>query len=85
MIELKQYEIDNAEKFNGLKYELEGKTVKEAKSFELKSETIKQVSKTKNDLILLMKPLYTLKLLKQSLKKNLKVVTKECMIYLTLF
>ena len=43
MIELKQYEIDNAEKFNGLKYELEGKTVKEAKSFELKSETIKQV------------------------------------------
>lgn len=43
MIELKQYEVENAEKFNVLKYELDGKTVKEAKSFELKSETIKQV------------------------------------------
>ncbi|WP_312311003.1 DUF3164 family protein [Empedobacter brevis] len=43
MTELKQFEFENAEKFNILKYELDGKIVKEAKSFELKSETIKQV------------------------------------------
>lgn len=43
MIELKLYEVEEGEKFNVLKYELEGKEVKKAKSFELKSEGIKQV------------------------------------------
>ena len=38
---LKKETIVHSENFNSLKYELEGKPVKEAKSFELKNETIK--------------------------------------------
>ncbi|MBU2525198.1 MAG: DUF3164 family protein [Bacteroidetes bacterium] len=41
LIELKQDVITHAENFNRLKYELEGKEVKDAKSFELKNERVK--------------------------------------------
>jgi hypothetical protein len=47
-IELKKYGIENAEKYNSLKYELEGKTVKDAKSFELKNDSIKIVVETQD-------------------------------------
>jgi hypothetical protein len=40
---LKTETITHSENFNSLKYELEGKAVKEAKSFELKNDTIKIV------------------------------------------
>lgn len=40
---LKNETITHSENFNALKYELEGKTVKDAKSFELKNERIKIV------------------------------------------
>ena len=40
---LKKETIEHAENFNSLKYELEGKTTKEAKSFELKNDKIKIV------------------------------------------
>jgi hypothetical protein len=43
---LKQESIIHAENFNSLKYELDGKEVKEAKSFELKNENIKIVVET---------------------------------------
>lgn len=43
---LKQESIVHAENFNSLKYELDGKEVKEAKSFELKNENIKIVVET---------------------------------------
>jgi hypothetical protein len=42
-IALKNYGLSNSENFNKLKYELEGKEVKEAKSFELKDDCIKVV------------------------------------------
>jgi len=40
---LKNESITHAEKFNNLKYELEGKATKEAKSFELKNDQVKIV------------------------------------------
>lgn len=43
---LKQESISHSENFNALKYEIEGKPVKEAKSFELKNEQIKIVVET---------------------------------------
>ncbi len=43
---LKQESIVHAENFNSLKYELDGKEVKEAKSFELKNDNIKIVVET---------------------------------------
>jgi hypothetical protein len=43
---LKQESILHAENFNALKYEIDGKPVKEAKSFELKDEQIKIVVET---------------------------------------
>lgn len=43
LVTLKNETITHSENFNGLKYELEGKEVKEAKSFELKNNTIKIV------------------------------------------
>lgn len=39
--DVKNDTITHSENFNALKYELEGKAVKDAKSFELKNETIK--------------------------------------------
>ncbi len=43
LVSLKTDAIVHSEKFNKLKYELEGKQLKDAKSFELKNETIKIV------------------------------------------
>jgi hypothetical protein len=43
LVSLKTDAIVHSENFNKLKYELEGKEVKDAKSFELKNETIKIV------------------------------------------
>jgi hypothetical protein len=43
---LKNESIAHSENFNKLKYELEGKEMKEAKSFELKNENIKVVVET---------------------------------------
>lgn len=43
---LKNDAIQHAENFNALKYEVEGKTVKEAKSFELKNDKVKIVVET---------------------------------------
>lgn len=43
LVTLKSETISHSENFNTLKYELEGKQVKDAKSFELKNETIKIV------------------------------------------
>lgn len=41
LIGLKRGAISNAENFNRLKYEIEGKEVKDAKSFELKNDRVK--------------------------------------------
>jgi hypothetical protein len=41
LLTLKTETITHSENFNTLKYELEGKAVKEAKSFELKNDTVK--------------------------------------------
>lgn len=41
LLSLKNDTITHSENFNSLKYELEGKAVKDAKSFELKNDTIK--------------------------------------------
>jgi len=41
LIELKQDVITHAENFNRLKYEIEGKEVKDAKSFELRNDHVK--------------------------------------------
>lgn len=46
LIDLKKGAIANAENFNSLKYQLEGKTPKDAKSFELKNERIKIIVET---------------------------------------
>lgn len=43
LVSLKNETINHSENFNSLKYELEGKPVKEAKSFELKNDKIKIV------------------------------------------
>lgn len=43
---LKSESIIHAENFNSLKYELEGKVTKEAKSFELKNDSVKIVVET---------------------------------------
>lgn len=47
---LKQEAIKHSENFNSLKYELDGKPVKEAKSFELKNDNIKVVVETQERL-----------------------------------
>jgi hypothetical protein len=48
LVSLKTDAIIHAENFNNMKYELEGKTVKDAKSFELKNDSIKIVVETQD-------------------------------------
>ncbi|HEX8577135.1 MAG TPA: DUF3164 family protein [Flavobacterium sp.] len=48
LIGIKTSTIERAENFNSLKYEIEGKTPKDTKSFELKNDTVKVVVETQD-------------------------------------